>query len=217
MAYDPRPFLAESDLFRSLSSGHRAQVAAICLPRKLRKRELLFTEGERGHAVYLCARGSVRLFKSGPGGQEVAIRVIPPGEVFAEVILFEQNRYPVSAIALEDGLVFLLPRFQFECLLADPGFRRDFIANLIAKMRYLAEQVQSMTTDDVESRFFRFLEAYGGAEEIRIPLSKKDVAAAIGTTPETLSRVLLKLRREGRLFWEGRRVWRGRKGVGGKP
>ena len=72
-----------------------------------------------------------------------------------------------------------------------------------------AEQVQSLTSTDVETRLLRFLkEQYGSRKEIRINLSKKDVAAAIGTTPETLSRLLLRLKKEGILIWEGRMVRR---------
>lgn len=209
MALDPTIFLAESDLFKTLSPAHRARVAAICLANKVQKREIVFTEGERGHAIYLCARGTVQLYKTSPDGQEVVIKVVRSGELFGEVILFEKDRYPVSAMALEDGLLFLLPKFQFECLLEDPEFRKDFISNLMAKLRYLAEQVQSLMTDDVESRFFKFLdEQHGETKEIRINLSKKDVAAAIGTTPETLSRLLLRLKDEGKLFWEGKKIKR---------
>ena len=84
---------------------------------------------------------------------------------------------------------------------------KDFFSNLMAKMRYLAEQVQYLTSYDVETRFFRFLkERSGNEEEIRINLSKKDVAAAVGTTPETLSRLLSRLKDEKKLIWEGNKI-----------
>ena len=181
----------------------------ICLSRPLKKNELLFIEGEKGHSLFLCARGSSRLFKTNAEGQEVVIKIVKPGDLFGEVILFEKDRYPVSALALETSLVYMLPRAQFHCLLTDEDFRSDFISILMGKMRYLAEQVQSLTSTDVETRLLRFLkEQYGSRKEIRINLSKKDVAAAIGTTPETLSRLLLRLKKEGILIWEGRMVRR---------
>ncbi|NQT24225.1 Crp/Fnr family transcriptional regulator [candidate division KSB1 bacterium] len=204
---DPTLILMESDLFKSLDPTHRRQVAEICLDHPLKKREILFHEGDKGRAIYLCARGSIQLYKTSPDGQEVVIKVIQPGELFAEVILFEKDRYPVSAMALEAGLVYMLPTVQFDCLLQDPDFRNDFMANLMGKLRYLAEQVQYLTAFDVEARLFRFLkEQSGGMQTFQCNLSKKDVAAAIGATPETLSRLLLRLKKEEKLVWEGKKI-----------
>jgi CRP/FNR family transcriptional regulator len=207
MNTDPELILAGTPFFGSLSPENRKSLSGICLARRLEKREILFREGEKAHAVFLCARGSIQLYRSTPEGQEIVLKVVKPGELFAEVILFERDRYPVSAVALEPGLVYLLPKHQLHCLLEEAEFRRDFIANLMSKLRYLADQMQSLVSDNVETRLFRFLrDQYGGRTKFRISLSKKDVAAAIGTTPETLSRLLLKLKKQGRIEWEGRAV-----------
>ena len=199
--------IAQSPFFKSLNPAHRKQLAEICVPRSLNKRDILFAEGERGMALYLCARGAIQLYKLSPDGQEVVIKVVRPGELFAEVVLFEKDNYPVSAVALEKSLVYLLPKMQFDCLLQNAEFRSDFMKNLMGKLRYLTEQVQYLTAFDVEARLFRFLkEQYGDRTEILIQLSKKDVAAAIATTPETLSRLLLRLRKEEKLIWDGKRI-----------
>lgn len=209
MGSDPAILLSKSELFENLDSSNRRRLAELCLSRSLEKKEFLFHEGDRGSALYICVRGSIQLHKTSSDGQETVIKLVRPGELFGEVILFEKNRYPVSAVALEPAEVYMLPKMQFHCLLEDESFRTDFLANLMAKLRYLAELVQSLSATDVETRLFRFLqEQYGDRKEIRINVSKKDVAAAIGTTPETLSRLLLKLKREGRLTWEGKIVKR---------
>lgn len=50
----------------------------------------------------------------------------------------------------------------------------------------------------------RFLQRrYGRQSGYEIELTKKEVAAAIATTPETLSRVLTRLESEGTLTWVG--------------
>jgi CRP-like cAMP-binding protein len=72
------------------------------------------------------------------------------------------------------------------------------------KQRYLADRILYLTGHDVEERFFLFLgEQFGRRDKYRIRLSKKDIAAAIGTIPETLSRLLLRLREEEKIRWEG--------------
>lgn len=214
---DIRELLDQSDFFRAMSPEARKAVAAICVPRVLRKREVLFVEGEKGHSMYLQAQGVVQLFKSSDDGKEVVIKLVRPGEIFGEAILFERDTFPVSACALTPAQVFLLPRRQFDCLLEEEGFRRDFIAMLLAKQRYLAEQIFRLSALDVEQRFFHFLrDQYGEREEYAIDLSKRDIAAAIDALPETLSRLLLKLRDQGSITWDGEKLtvpkgfWKGR-------
>ncbi len=196
--------LVRADLFRNISDEGRSALAAICAEKVLKKREILFLEGDEGSSLYMLVEGSIQLYKSTPDGKEIVIKVVKPGELFAEVILFEEEVYPVSAVALESCRVYSIPKRRFRGLLEKEEFRNEFIGNLMGKMRYLADQIRSLTLHDVEYRFFAFLEdRYGRREEIDSPLSKKAVAAAIGTTPETLSRLLLNLKKEGKLTWDG--------------
>ena len=166
--------------------------------------ELLFTEGEPGKYFYLLIEGGIRLFKTSLSGQEVDIRLVKPGEIFAEVIIFERDIYPVSAIAVMPSTVFAVNRIVFNDLLTDKSFRKKFIINLMQKQRYLAERIMYMMSYDVEERFFRFLlDRYGRFEEVQIDLPKKDIAAAIGTIPETLSRLIARLKNHGAIEWDG--------------
>jgi len=191
-------------LFENISQESRAALVDISIPKTVKKKEPLFWEGDKGLTLYILVKGNIRLFKTTSEGKEVVIKVVKPGEMFAEVVLFEQSRYPVSAVALKESLVFMISKHQFTCLLENERFRNDFIGNVMKKLRYLTDQIQFLTTHDVEDRLFMFLEEqYGKKERIVSSLSKKDVAAAIGATPETLSRLLLRLKNEGKVDWTG--------------
>ena len=199
--------LAGTALFGNISEKNLTALADICLSKTVKKKEILFFEGDKGYSLYLLVEGNIQLYKTTAEGKDVVIKVIKPGELFAEVILFEKDEYPVSAMALEKSLVYMLPKHQFFCLLENEKFRNEFIGMLMKKMRYLADQIQYLTTYDVEDRLMMFLEEqYGRREKIICPLSKKAVAGAIGTTPETLSRVLLRMRTDNRLIWDGKRI-----------
>lgn len=193
--------------FKGLSNEHREELARICTVQEVKKRDYLFHEGETGGSMYLLIGGNVQLHKNTEDGREVVIRVIKPGEVFAEVVLFEKDRYPVSARAVANADVLVFPREGVHRLLAEEDFRNDFIALLMAKQRYLTERIQELTTKDVEQRFFMFLRSqYGELDIIKTPLSKKDIAAAIGTTPESLSRLILRLTEEEIIEWKGKEI-----------
>ena len=201
---DIEDLLDRSDFFRAISSPGKRAIASICIPKTARRRETLFMEGDRGSAMYLMAQGVVQLFKTSPDGKEVVIKLVRPGEIFGEVVLFEKDVFPVSASALTRVQVFLLPKKQFLLLLDDEGFRREFIAILLSKQRYLADQIFRLSALDVEERFFHFLvDQYGEQEEYHIDVTKRDIAAAIDALPETLSRLLLKLKEEGVVQWDG--------------
>jgi CRP-like cAMP-binding protein len=204
---DIQSLLEQSDFFRSISPSARRSIGAICIPKVLRKREMLFMEGDKGHSMYLMAQGAVQLFKTSAEGKEVVIKLVRAGEIFGEVVLFERDRYPVSACALTPAQVYLLPKRQLDGLLEEEDFRRDFIAMLLAKQRYLADQIFRLSALDVEQRFFHFLrDQYGQREEFQIDVTKREIAAAIDALPETLSRLLLKLKDEGTVQWDGERL-----------
>ena len=201
---DALEILEQSDFFKALSPARRRSIAGICIPKILKKREILFLEGEKGSAMYLMAQGVVQVYKASADGKEVVIKLMRPGELFGEVVLFERDSFPANACALTPAQVFLIPKKQFDLLLDEEGFRREFIGMLLAKQRYLTEQIFGLSAMDVESRFLHFLrEQYGEREEYHIDVTKREVAAAIDALPETLSRLLLKLRDDGDIQWEG--------------
>jgi CRP-like cAMP-binding protein len=200
-------YINQSPFFKGLSDANRNEFAAIGNLKEVKKRDYLFHEGEKGGSMFLLAGGNIQLHKNTEDGREVVIRMIKPGDVFAEVVLFEKERYPVSARAVTNADVLVFPREGVHRLLAEEGFRNDFIAMLMAKQRYLAERIQELTTQDVEHRFFTFLRSqYGEHEIIKTPLSKKDIAAAIGTTPESLSRLIQRLHEDKIIDWRGKEI-----------
>ena len=201
---DKHAVLKNTQLFSRISQKHLSALADICLSRHLRKKEMLFTEGDRGFSVFILISGTIRLFKTSEDGQETDIKMVKPGELFAEVILFEETTYPVSAVALQDSDLFMIPKYQFNCLLQDEAFRNDFLKNLMEKLRFLTSQIRVLSAADIETRFFLFLEElYGRQTKIRCLISKKDVAASIGAAPESLSRLLARLKVRGLCSWEG--------------
>jgi len=203
-SFDTRKLLKNTDFFQGISEKSLRVLAAICIPKKVQKRELIFLEGQEGRSMFILAQGAVQLYKTAIDGREIVIKTVKAGEIFGEVVLFEETEYPVSAVALQNCLLLGLPKLQIDCLLVSDSFRRDFIAMLMRKQRYLTDRILHLTSRDVEQRFFYFLrEQYGEKEEYRITLSKRDIAAAIGTIPETFSRLLLRLKQEQTIQWEG--------------
>ncbi|MBT3271678.1 MAG: Crp/Fnr family transcriptional regulator [Spirochaetales bacterium] len=199
--------LLESDFFSSLSHANIELLAEICIPKQASRHETLFLEGQEGGLFFLLLSGRIQLYRLNADGREIAIKVIGPGEIFAEVILFEVDTYPVCAATISDCGLLAIPVFQFSCLLENPDFRDDFISMLMKKQRYLTSRIMYLTSHDVEARFFGFLEEqFGRQSEYLIALSKKDISTAIGATPETLSRLIQRLTLENLIMWKGKKL-----------
>ena len=195
-------WLAKSSFFKGLPERDCNALAERCRWHHPAKRTVLFVENDAGESLFLLVSGTVQLTKMSREGREVVIRTLKPGEVFAEVVLEGDRRYPVTATAVADCDVLELPRREIFRLLDDERFRDDFIAFLMRKQRYLAERVRYLTMYDVDVRFRHFLkEHFGEKSRIPITLSKKDVASAIGATPETFSRLLNRLAKQDLAHW----------------
>ncbi len=202
---DALHLLGQAAFFKGISPESRRALARICRPVEARKKEEIFREGQAGDAFYLLVRGRVQLHKRASDGREVVLKVIQPGESFAEVVLFEVPRYPVTATALTACLLLKILKRDLLGLLDSVDFRNDFIAMLMRKQRYLADRIRQLMFHSVEDRFFHFLrEQFGDQRQITVPITKKSFAAAIGTTPETFSRLIRRLTREGRIVWKGK-------------
>jgi CRP/FNR family transcriptional regulator len=174
---------------------------------KLKNREDLFLEGQEGDHFYFLISGAIKLYKNHSSGKQIIIKVVKPQEVFAEVTLFENNRYPVSSTALEKSEVLAISNKSFRFLLNDTEVRDRFIGNLMKRMRYLTGRVMYLTSYDVEERFFRFLkERFGQKEVYLIDISKKEIATSIGTIPETFSRLINSLTQVGTISWNGKEL-----------
>lgn len=199
--------LDHTTLFGELSERSKEMLAEIALPKHVEKGQTLFLERDKGHALYLVGTGRIRLTRSGGSGKDVVVKVAGAGEVFGEVVLFESDRYPVTATAVNKGIVFLFPKHQFHCLLDSQSFRNDFIVLLMHKQRYLIERLHQLQVQDIDKRLYSFLiQNYGTRARILPGMTKKEMAAAIGTTPETLSRLLLKLKKARKLEWTAQEI-----------
>ncbi len=204
---DAARILASNPYFAAASAPRLATLAGQCRVRALRKRDLLFVEGSAGGHLYLQVTGRTGMMKSTSDGQQACLKVVAPGELFAVVVLFGNAPYPVTAEAMEEGRVLELPAAAVRALLDEPRFRDHFIEALLDRQRYLAEQIRRLTLDPLERRLVSFLrDHYGERAEIAPVIGKKDMAAALGVTPETFSRLLKRLARDGDVVWRGRRI-----------
>ncbi len=192
------------DILGKLNNEAQLELGQGCKLKMIEADSYVFRQGDDGDSFYGLCRGAVRVFKQSPEGREATVKILTAGEIFGEAIMFRRIPYPADALVLEDASLLEIPRELFMRLMHNEGFRSDFFMAIMSKLDYLTRRVYFLTALDVEDRFFNYLfEQYGKLASYRISTSKKDIAAAIGTVPETFSRLLQRLKAKGEISWEG--------------
>ena len=201
-----KAYIKSSELLGTLSAEHQERLAGSSRLKQLDEGQYVFRQGDSGQALFVLCRGSVKVFRTSPDGREAVVKILGPGEIFGEAMLFHSVPYPASALCLDPTALIEIDRGRLLALLEEATFREDFIRILMEKLQYLNQRVYMLGALDVEERFFLYIISnYGIRDEYELDLSKKDLASAIGTVPETLSRLLNRLKVRGILAWEGNR------------
>jgi CRP/FNR family transcriptional regulator len=168
---------------------------------------MLFREGEPSQGCYLVQSGAVNVHRVNAAGREQVIHIFRAGESLAEASLASTTGYPANARAVEAGTVLLIPKTPIlELIGRRPDLALRMLGSMSQHLRVLVGALDDLTLKDVETRLLNWLLKHGrGAPDgtIRLPSTKRVLAAELGTSSETLSRTFARLRTEGLLEIHG--------------
>lgn len=174
-----------------------ARMAAITGLQRIGKGSTLFREGERAHFVYGLVEGIVAL-ESGPAGEETISDFLEKGDILLVPPALLQLPYMVTARAVTDLVVVLLPAEDFRCM-AETEISLSAALNLALSTywRLLLRHLTYRKSHDADTRLTKYLidrsGRSAGPARLTLPGSKKELAAHLGMTPATLSRSLKRL------------------------
>lgn len=158
----------------------------------------LFNRGDRAHGFYLLLEGQIKLGVISPQGDEKVIGLIQPGESFGEAVLFLERAFPIYAQATLDSKVLLIARDAiFDILDNDVTVVRRMLAGISARNRQLVNDIESISLQNSTQRLIGYLLQISAdspnPERLQLPANKLTIASMLNLTPETLSRVMLRL------------------------
>lgn len=168
---------------------------------RIGKGSILFREGERAHFIYALVEGSVSLL-NGPRHEEVIADFMESGDIILIPPALLRLPYMVTARAVTDLLVVMIPAEEF-INLAESELELSATLNhiLAGHWRLLLRHLTQTKSRDADTRVIQYLIDSAGVSEgtarFALPGSKRDLAAHLGITPETLSRSLKRLGRLG--------------------
>jgi CRP-like cAMP-binding protein len=195
--------IANLPLFKHSSKPHLAELARHARTQHVSRGTLIAHRGDKLQGLLAVAYGMVKLSLRGDAGEEKVIRLVGPGEVFGEPAAFLETPMPLDAIALGDTLLVILPAQSVNALIErEPQFARSMIASLSARMNAMVADMEATTLHGALERVASYLDSLADAGApapvtVRLPATKTVIAARLGVTKETFSRLLRELAQRG--------------------
>ncbi|PRX34903.1 CRP/FNR family transcriptional regulator [Orenia metallireducens] len=201
-----KDILKEHPYFSELDSEKLIEISKLIITKSYKKGEIIFFEGDLGESLYLVKSGKVKLIKMVESGEEQIINIVKTGDIFAEVVLFDDGNYPATAITMEDTEVGIINGRDIEKLMYRiPEIALKILKVMSKRLRRAQQRIRNLGLKDTTSRTASALvylaQEHGVGDEtkveINLSLTQQELASLIGTSRETVSRTLNKFKDEG--------------------
>jgi len=205
--------LRRHHIFAGLDAAQLARVIQSAQVIALHENQHLFEAGQEAKHFYLVRSGRMKLYLSSADGVEKVIHLVGPGETFAEAIMFMDSPiYPIHASALSESEVLAFPNKVFREILresVDTCFR--LMADMSAWLKKQLSEIDALTLQNATLRFSNYLLHQvplnsNGSATITLEAAKHVIASRLSIQPESLSRILRNLQREGLITTQGNEI-----------
>lgn len=205
---DKLGLLLLSDLFRDLPEEHKRRVEEMTVMTRCERGRTIYTPGESGEALFLLKQGKVHIYRLSPDGKKLLIGVVGPGMLFGDMAVTGQRMLDSFAEAVEDSLLCVMSRHDVEdFILRYPVVGIRLVDILARRVRELEARLEESSLSDMRSRVAAVLlrrYAQEGADAVTI--THQELADAVGTYRETVTRTLGELQDMGLVALKRRRI-----------
>jgi CRP/FNR family transcriptional regulator len=202
--------LVRIPLFSGLTEAESDALAQRAVERKYAPDDMLFWEGDPCAGIFLIVQGSVKIFKTSPGGREMMLALESAPSTVAELPLFDGGAYPASVRAVEPVTALFINKADFQQVCRQyPGVALEVLAVVGKRLRHLVAVVESMTFGSVTQRLARLLldaAHQAGGAAFDLAMTHQEMASRLGTVREVVSRNLARFRGEGLIRIQDRQV-----------
>ena len=185
--------LKDIPLFSGLSDEHLTELQHLLHVRHYTKDSIVFYEGDESDYLHILIDGTVRLYKTTPKGTQIHMHNFVAPEIIALFAAFETVPFPATCEFLTEGSVGLLPLKKIYDFLHNVDFSLSLITALSRRMKLLSDLLHKETVYSSEAKIADLI--YTNASVFK-HLKNNEIASILNITPETLSRILSKLKKE---------------------
>lgn len=194
-------------IFSNLTMEEMIEVSMTTTQREYKKGEAIYSEGEPSENLFVINKGKVKISKLSEDGKEQIIRILYEGDFMGELSLFTQTPFMNNAEALETTSVCIVNGKKLNELIEKyPSISLKIMKELSSRLEETERLIESIGLGNVEQRVAEILLKMSDDNNvIHLSISKRDLAAHLGMSKETLSRKLSNFQEEGWIGQEGQR------------
>ena len=190
--------LTGSYLFRDLAPSLVRRISALALVRRLRANQVLFLKNDRGDALYGVLKGRIRISATSPGGQEIILDIMGPGEIFGEIALLDGMPRTADAVAMTATELMMIRRHEFLALLErEPSLAIHLLKLICKRLRALNEQIEDSAFLGVPARLAKRLlimaqqgEQVNDGIRVRLQPSQSQLGQMLGASRVSINKHL---------------------------
>ena len=177
--------------------------------------ENIYHQGDKCDGIYCVKEGLIGLRRVDSAGNSILMRLIYGGETIGYRALLSRTNHSLSAeIMMPSQVCFINRAVIQELLQKNPSLGMRFLDHSLNDIEKVENRVMGGETWPVRTRFLHMLlvfnERFGieqaGSWFVDVPVSRRDLAELVGTTPETMSRTIKAVKAEGLAKVRGRQV-----------
>ncbi|MEO5995374.1 MAG: response regulator [Chitinophagaceae bacterium] len=168
----------------------------------LKKKQLVYTEGNHPSALYYVLKGKAKSFKSNEEGKELAIDLFCEGDFIGYTALLDGSFYKESVSVMTDAELSVIPRKDFEELISSHWeIARRFIKMMVKNASENEDHLIGLAYNSIRKKvaeaLIKLLVKYGDDQaDFMIDISRVNLATIAGTATESLIRTLSDFREE---------------------
>lgn len=179
--------------------------------RNIKKKQVIYYEGDSIAGIYLVIRGKVKTFKLTSDGRELMVGIYTEDQYFGIPSLLLNEPHAETAEAMEDTTICMLPKELMEELLGKyPDIGRQFIKILSNNLLDREQQLLQLAYFSVRKRLaevlIRLYKQEQTPDPLNIKVSRDNLAALAGMATETVSRILSDFKSENIIERKGSHI-----------
>jgi CRP-like cAMP-binding protein len=208
-------YLKKIPLLAELGPEGLARLAERVEQREIRRREVVYMNGDPGEALFFVNGGRIKMSKVTRDGKSLTLFYCGPSELFGEGCLIDGGPRTEMAEAVENAMLTQIERTDFErMLMAHAHLGAAMTRLMVLRRRELETKVEALVFRDVTSKLAELLIKLAGeygvddarGTMVALKITHQELANLIGSTRETVSLTLSTFKRKKFICTEGRKV-----------
>jgi len=202
-------------LFASLADEEVLSLAHVFIEKRYSRNQVIFMEEDTGNYMYIVLSGKLKISKTTESGKESILAIHQPGDFFGEMSLLDGKTSPATVSAMEDCRILSVGKADFHNhLMRHEKVVQQIIQVLCSRLRQVWTQVQVLSYSTAETRIRAGLHQLArrhGVQDARgilinLKITHQEMAEMFGTSRETVTRSLARLREQKLIAMDGRRI-----------